>query len=75
MFHGRRLLVLAASVYLAAAGLVVVANGQTPGTEPGFTEEQQREFLLHAKIVNSKPRSETASARSWKTDRGTEALC
>jgi hypothetical protein len=30
MFHGRRLLVLAALLYVAAAGLVVVANGQTP---------------------------------------------
>jgi hypothetical protein len=39
MFHGRRLLVLPASVYLAAASLVVVENGQTPRTEPDFTEE------------------------------------
>jgi hypothetical protein len=40
MFHGRRLLVLPASPYLAAASLVVVVeNGQTPRTELDFTEE------------------------------------
>ncbi|MBZ5514777.1 MAG: hypothetical protein LAN62_08030 [Acidobacteriia bacterium] len=54
MVYRSRVLLSAAAVCLAAAGLVIVGSAQTPEKEPNLTEEQQREFLLHAKVVNSR---------------------
>jgi len=48
MLCRRYLLVFVVGLCLAAA------QAQSPTTEPNLTEEQKREFLLHAKIVNSK---------------------
>jgi hypothetical protein len=39
---------------LAAAALVAAAQTPSPATEPNLTDEQKREFLLHAKVVSSK---------------------
>jgi hypothetical protein len=50
----RRAVLAPAAVFLAAAGLVIVAAAQTVRTEPTLTEEQQREFLLNANVVNSR---------------------
>jgi hypothetical protein len=54
MCYRRAALLFAAAVCLAAAGFVVGLSAQGPGTEPNLGEEQKREFLLHAKVVNSK---------------------
>ena len=54
MFGRRGLLVFGVGLCLATAALVAAAQTQSPATEPNLTEEQKREFLLHAKIVNSK---------------------
>jgi len=54
MVYSRRSLVVAAAVCMAAAGFVVASKAQGPTTEPNLTEEEKKEFLLHAKIVNSK---------------------
>jgi hypothetical protein len=54
MFQRCRVLAPAAAACLAAAGLVIVGTAQSQETEPDLTQEQQREFLLHAKVVNSK---------------------
>jgi hypothetical protein len=36
---------------LTAVSLILVASAQTPRIGPDFTQEQQREFLPHAKII------------------------
>jgi hypothetical protein len=54
MFYRRASLLLAVSVWLAAASL---AQGPIQGSqhnEPNLTEEQQKTFLLNAKVVGSK---------------------
>jgi hypothetical protein len=54
MFYRRASLLLAVSVWLAAASL---AQGPVQGSqhnEPNLTEEQQKTFLLNAKVVGSK---------------------
>jgi hypothetical protein len=45
---------LATAAGLAVAGLAVLVKAQSPTVEPNFTEDQQREFLLKAKIINSR---------------------
>jgi hypothetical protein len=53
MFCRRFSRVFFASVCLAAASLVHAANQQSSSNEPNLTEEQQEDFLLHAKVVAS----------------------
>ncbi|MGD0920694.1 MAG: hypothetical protein ABSA70_02890 [Terriglobia bacterium] len=59
MFYFRRLLVFAAAVWLAAAGFVSAAQ------EPNLTVEQMREFLLTAKVINSKQLG-TGKTHPWR---------
>jgi hypothetical protein len=54
MFYRRHSLVLAAAVWLAAARFVIPSDEPSVKNEPNLTEDQKREFLLKAKIVNSK---------------------
>ncbi len=54
MFYRRRLLIFAAAACLAATGLVFARQGSSPTNEPNLTEEQKVEFLLNAKVINSK---------------------
>jgi hypothetical protein len=54
MFNRHRSRVSAATVCLAAVASVAAAKAQSPTTEPNLTEEQKQEFLLYAKVVNSK---------------------
>ncbi|HMD97048.1 MAG TPA: hypothetical protein VKM93_06920 [Terriglobia bacterium] len=53
MWYRRTSLLLAASLCLAAACLAQGPN-QSLSNEPNLTEEQKKEFLLHAKVVSSK---------------------
>jgi hypothetical protein len=50
----RALLLSVAACCLAAVDFAVRSSAQGPGAEPNLTEEQKREFLRHAKVVNSK---------------------
>jgi len=59
MSYFRRLLVLAAAVWLAAAGFVSAAQ------EPNLTVEQMREFLLPANVTNSKQLG-TGKTHPWR---------
>jgi len=55
MSYGRLSRAFAVAVCLAAtSGALAAAGTQNPGNEPNLTEEQQKDFLLHAKIVSSK---------------------
>jgi len=54
MFRCFRSLVFAGAVCLAATTYVVASNGQSLANEPNLTPEQRKEFLLHAKVVDSK---------------------
>ncbi len=47
-------LLFAAAVCLAAAGLVFAQEGSSQTNEPNLTEEQKVQFLLTAKVINSK---------------------
>ena len=54
MFYGRLSRAFAAVVCLAAtSGVLAAANTQNLGNEPNLTEEQKKDFLLHAKVVDS----------------------
>ena len=54
MSYGRVSRAFAVAVCLAAAsGVLAAANTQNLGNEPKLTEEQETEFLLHAKVVDS----------------------
>ena len=50
----RTFFLLAASLWLAAVCLAQGAAQVSPSKEPNLTEEQQADFLLHAKVVASK---------------------
>jgi hypothetical protein len=54
MLYRRRLLVFAAAVCLAAAGLLVSWDEPSLKNEPNLTEEQKKEFLLKANVIGSK---------------------
>lgn len=54
MFYRRTSLLLALSVWLAAAGLAQGPIQSSLQNEPKLTEEQQKTFLLNAQIVGSK---------------------
>jgi len=54
MLSRRLSLVFAAWVCVGAATYLVSLRAQTSSTEPNLTEDQKQEFLLHAKVVNSK---------------------
>ena len=50
----RRWLLFAASVCLASVCLAQKSDLSGPGEEPNLTEDQKQQFLLDAKVVNSK---------------------
>jgi hypothetical protein len=54
MFYQRASLLLAESLWLAAACLAQGSVPVTQSTEPNLTAEQERDFLLNAKVVASK---------------------
>jgi len=54
MFYRRASLLLAGSLWLAAACLAQGSVPVTQSTEPNLTAEQERDFLLNAKVVASK---------------------
>jgi hypothetical protein len=54
MFYRRASFVLVASLWLAAACLAQGSVPATQSTEPNLTAEQQRDFLLTAKVMASK---------------------
>ena len=54
MPHRRTFFLLAGSLWLAAACLAQGTAQLSPDKEPHLTEEQQADFLLHAKVVASK---------------------
>jgi len=54
MLYRRGLLVFGAGLCLAAGSSLVARTAQEPSPEPSLTDRQKAEFLLHAKIVNSK---------------------
>jgi hypothetical protein len=54
MFYQRASLLLAGSLWLAAACLAQGSVPVTQSTEPNLTAEQERDFLLNAKVVASK---------------------
>ncbi len=54
MPHRRAFFLLAGSLWLAVVCLAQGTAQVSPGKEPNLTEEQQADFLLHAKVVASK---------------------
>ena len=54
MWHRHSPLTLAASLWLTVACLAQAPNQSSQRGEPNLTQEQMSEFLLHAKVVNSK---------------------
>jgi hypothetical protein len=54
MFYRRNLLLLAGSLWLAAACLAQGSVPVTQSTEPNLSPQQERDFLLNAKVVASK---------------------
>ena len=48
---------------LSVAGFVVASD--SPSTEPKLTEEQERDFLLHAKVIKSKQSSKGVTS-PWR---------
>jgi hypothetical protein len=54
MRHPYRLLVFGASLWVASLGIAQAPSPANPGSEPNLTEEQKEQFLLSAKVVNSK---------------------
>jgi len=55
MSYGRLSRAFAVAVcFAAASGVLAAANPQQLGNEPNLTEEQKKDFLLHAKVVDSK---------------------
>lgn len=54
MVYRRYSLAFAACLCLATARLVVASNEPSQSNEPILTEEQKKDFLLHAKVVDSR---------------------
>jgi hypothetical protein len=65
MYCRRQGLVFAAAVCLTAASFSFPSYAQSLAPEPSLTEEQEKEFLLHAKVVNSKPIGKGVT-RPWR---------
>jgi hypothetical protein len=65
MWNRRPSLLLAVSLLLAAVCLAQVPVPGSQGNEPNLTEEQQREFLLTAKVVGSN-QSTKGITHGWK---------
>jgi len=56
MFYRRLSRAFAVAMCLAAAvGVPAAAQAQNLGDEPNLTEEQKKDFLLHARIIKGKP--------------------
>jgi len=75
MSYGRLSQAFAVGVCLAAtSGILAAANMQNQGNEPNLTEEQKKDFLLHAKVVSSKQARQrdltpmATDAAQWRTD-------
>jgi len=54
MLCRRCLLVIGVGLCLAAGSSLVARTAQEPSPEPSLTDRQKAQFLLHAKVVNSK---------------------
>jgi hypothetical protein len=53
MFYRRATLLLAGSLWMAVACMAQGSAPATPSTEPNLTADQERDFLLTAKVVAS----------------------
>jgi len=55
MFHTRRLLLAGLLVWLAATRWALTKDEPANSPEPNFSEEQEIEFLLNAKVISARP--------------------